>query len=365
MPEMSAKMVGSAFFEIPKESTTIDSTSGWVDPFRPSQPFGPDACVSFGAYLVFAMRCDEYKYDKATVDMLAEKYCIEKGYEKTWKQMKRGYTKQEVIDHVRSVIRNQTIPKTKIVYAFLDYASKQILLMSKSSADATAFMTLFANTFGVDLSPHNYNLQFVPNDSHVKLVMRYLYEACTEGAEYTGSNLDASVYIHDYYGIKMQGIAEKNLGTEYSVKTGDEKVDAVAEQLINLGAADIAELGFTVSSEWGDISFFVNDEKLVPYSIDLPNIGKVEGDELVQNRVNMVIWLLYAWRDVLEGAVKQMKKAAKKGKDADDSTNDKSKAGFESVTISAGGKSVSMTGKQFDKAMKAVKGKTKQEAKKK
>lgn len=304
--EISSKMVGTAFYEIPKESLAIDSSCGWVDPFKPSQSFTQEVDIRIGSYFVFAMRRDEYKYDKATVDMLAEKYCIENGLEKSWLEMKRGYLKQEVIDHVRNIIRNQTIPKTKTVYAFLDHASRQIILMSKSSSDASAFMTLFANTFAIEIFPHNYNLQFVPDNSHVKLVMKHLYESCSEGAEYIGSNFNVPVFIHDYYGVKMQGIAEKNLGTEYKVKTGDQKVDAVAEQLVNLNAADIIELGFTIASEWGDISFFVNDEKLVPYNISLPNTGKIEDDEMIESRLNMVIWLLYAWRDVLEGVVNEM-----------------------------------------------------------
>lgn len=353
--EMALKLTSTAFVDIPKESATIDSMTGWVDPFHPSQPFDGNASTSLGAYVVLSMRCDEYKYDKATVDMLAEKYCIENHMDIAWQQMKRGQMKQDVIDHVRRIIRTQTIPKTKAVVAVIDYSTSQILLMSKSSADAGAFMTLFANTFGVDLAPHNYNLEFVPPSSHVKILMRHLYTEAHTGAEYTGSRLDTSIFIRDYYGTKMQGVAEANLGTEYRVKTGNNTVDAVASELIRLGAADLVELGFTIESQWGEISFFVNDEKLVPYQIDIPNIGKVDPEELAQERIAVVIWLLAAWRDVLEGAVLTL--AEKTKAEAEDIASGKvaKSDAVVNITVSSDGKVATVSADKLDKETATLK----------
>lgn len=354
------KLCGHAFIPIDPDSV-LDSSEGWVDWQRTSQPISESSECSIGSYFMLALRCDQYKYDAATVEMMAEAYCIEQGFTQAYKEMK-GKLRQPVVDAIKAQLRAKTIPKSHVIEAAIDHSFRRIYVFSKASADIAAVSSALMLTFGVEAQYLNYAYLYLKINEEktvpAKMLMMSLYKhgENKESFEIGGRE----VYCLNGDSLKLHGVAEGNLGNEYQMKMANEREDIIASNLINNDAAWPVEMGFKVDSQWGDISFKVHADKLVPYGIELPLPTERDESNKIAERINMVAWLNQEWLDILAAAVQFLK-----DKEWGEEGEPKPKDGIESITISTnipGVAPVTMKAGDFDKAVEKITGKGKKPA---
>lgn len=351
---LSVSELGSALAQhsfIPIDPLSVlDSSEGWVDWQRTSQSFTADCSVTNGPYSMLCLRCDQYKYDAATVEMMAEAYCVENGYTQSYREMK-GKLRQPVIDAIRIQLRAKTIPRVHFVEAAIDYAEGLIYVFSKASADISAFSMAIMSTFGVEAQYMNYAYDClrIGEDRCVpaKMLLLHLYRSGEKKDGYTTPD-DREIYCLNGDSIKMHGVAEGNLGNEYRVKMANEKEDAIASNLLDHDAAWPVEMRFRLDSDFGDIQFTVHADKLVPYGIDLPFSKEKEEEQRIVDRINMLSWLNGEWVTLLKAASQRIKEE-QFGAEDKPAEKDETK-----ITFKMGNESVTMSGKQFDKATKTI-----------
>jgi hypothetical protein len=344
--DLAAALADHAFIPIDPDSA-LESSDGWVDWRRTSQPFTTDCTATNGAYSMLCLRCDQYKYDPATVEMMAEAYCVEQGYAQSYREMK-GKLRQPVIDAIRAQLRAKTIPKVHFVEAAIDYAEQRIYVFGKASADIAAFSMAIMSTFGVEAQYLNYAYDClrIGEDKCVpaEMMMMHLYRSAENRDGYTTPE-DREIYCVNGDSIKMHGVAEGNLGNEYKVKTANETEDAIASNLIKNNAARPIEMRFRFDSDWGEVKFTAHADKLVPYGIDLPLGKEREEEEKIVERINMLAWLNIEWVTLLKAASQRIKDEQFGAEEKRDETK---------ITFKMGDESVTMSGKEFDKAAKTI-----------
>lgn len=351
--KLSADQLGKAlekhrFIPIDPDSA-LESSDGWVDWQRSSQPFTTDCSGVNGSYYMLCLRCDQYKYDAATVEMMAEAYCVEQGYTQSYRQMK-GKLRQPVIDAIRAQLRSKTIPKAHFVEAAIDHAEQCIYVFTKASADIAAFSMIIMSTFGVEAKYRNYAYDClqIGEDKCVpaKMLLMRLYRSGEKREGYDTE--DREIYCLNGDSLKMHGGAEGNLGNEYRVKVASDHEDAIASNLLNNEAAWPIEMKFLLDSDWGRITFMAHADKMVPYGIDLPLGREKEEAERIVERINMLSWLNKEWVTLLKVAANRIKDE-QFGADEKPAEKDDAK-----ITFKCGNEEVTMTGKQFDKATKTI-----------